>query len=361
MLNWEINSDIRYAETIPTDFYLSEEYFQLSKEKIFGTSWLLAAHDSQLKTNNQLLPVHLLEGYLNEPILFSKNENGLVTCLSNVCTHRGNILIDSPCKQSNIRCKYHGRRFELDGTFEFMPEFKECANFPTEKDNLHKINFAEFKGFYFTNLKPFYSFDEAIADIQKRIGWIPVEIFKEEPTLSRDYLVKANWALYVENYLEGFHIPFVHADLNQSLDYGNYTTEIYKYANLQLGIGKSGEFCFDLPESSPDFGKKIAAYYYWIFPNTMLNFYPWGLSVNIIKPLEKNLTKVSFITYIWDSSKLDKGAGAMLDKVEREDEEIVEMVQKGIKSSFYKRGRYSPTREQGTHHFHRLITDFLNK
>ena len=91
----------------------------------------------------------------------------------------------------------------------------------------------------------------------------------------------------------------------------------------------------------------------------MLNFYPWGLSINVIKPLARDLTKVSFITYISDPSALDKGAGSGLDRVEREDEAIVELVQKGMSSRFYDRGRYSPKREQGVHHFHSLLLKFL--
>ncbi len=91
----------------------------------------------------------------------------------------------------------------------------------------------------------------------------------------------------------------------------------------------------------------------------MFNFYPWGLSINIVIPISFNLTKVSFLTYVSDPGALDKGAGAELDKVEREDEEIVEMVQKGINSRYYKSGRYSPKMEQGVHHFHRLLAEFL--
>nr|HMQ81201.1 SRPBCC family protein [Ignavibacteria bacterium] len=141
---------------------------------------------------------------------------------------------------------------------------------------------------------------------------------------------------------------------------GAYTDELYDYCSLQLGIAKQGEVCFTLSEISPDYGNEIAAYYWWVFPNLMLNYYPWGLSVNIVKPLAEDLTKVSFITYVCDHTRLDKGAGSGLDRVEREDEAIVEMVQKGMQSSFYSRGRYSPKRERGVHHFHRLLTEFLN-
>ena len=84
------------------------------------------------------------------------------------------------------------------------------------------------------------------------------------------------------------------------------------------------EEAFDLPPGSPDEGQQIAAYYWWLFPNTMLNIYPWGVSVNVVRPLAVDRTKVSFLAYVWDPSKLDRGAGAGLDRVEREDEAIVE-------------------------------------
>ena len=112
---------------------------------------------------------------------------------------------------------------------------------------------------------------------------------------------------------------------------------------------------FDLQKSSPDYGQAISAYYYWLFPNTMLNFYPWGLSVNVIRPIAPDLTKISFIPYVWDATKLGRGAGGDLDRVEREDEAVVELVQRGVRSRFYDRGRFSVAREQNVHHFHRLL------
>jgi choline monooxygenase len=80
-----------------------------------------------------------------------------------------------------------------------------------------------------------------------------------------------------------------------------------------------------------------------------------------VKPIDLNRTKVSFISYVLDPTKLDKGASGDIDKVQREDEFVVEHVQKGVKSSFYKAGRFSPTREKGVHHFHKLLAEFLNK
>ena len=234
-------------------------------------------------------------------------------------------------------------------------------NFPSIQDDLPEIAVAKWRQFVFSSLAPDFKFEELIKDVEERIGWMPIEDFKFREDLSKDYYVKANWALYCDNYLEGFHIPFIHADLNAVLDFNSYDVETFKYSNLQLGIAKDNDICFDLPKESKDYGMKIAAYYFWLFPNLMFNFYPWGLSVNIITPISVNETKVQFKSYVWDETKLDSGAGADLDKVELEDEEIVQQVQKGVASRFYKHGRFSPTMEKGVHHFHILISDFMNR
>ena len=193
-----------------------------------------------------------------------------------------------------------------------------------------------------------------------RVKWMPFERFFFRPDLSKDYVVDAHWALYCENFLEGFHIPYIHAGLNSVIDYGNYSIELFPHSSLQIGIAKDGATAFDLPASSPDYGKLVASYYFWVFPNMMFNFYPWGLSINLIQPLGISKTKVKFLCYVLDESKLRQGAGANLDQVELEDEVVVQNVQKGIRSRFYQFGRYAVNRESGTHHFHQLISKFMN-
>ncbi len=356
---FSVDSDITQAKTISTDFYLKEEFFHLSKEKIFSNCWHFVGDTDQAKDRGWVTPINLLEDFIDEPLVISKDKNGKLHCLSNVCTHRGNLIVEQPCQLNDIRCKYHGRRFNLDGKFLSMPEFKEVKNFPTPVDDLHELPLHAWGKWLFTSLNPKLNADDFLKPMIDRVGWMPLQDFVFHPERSKDYLIDAHWALYCENFLEGFHIPFVHAGLNSVIDYGNYSVELFRYSNMQLGVAKEGELVFDLPPSSPDYGKRVAGYYFWVFPNMMFNFYPWGLSINIIRPLGINKTKVSFLSYVLDESKLRQGAGADLHKVELEDEDIVQNVQKGIRSRFYTHGRYSATREQGTHHFHRLIAEFM--
>jgi choline monooxygenase len=362
MSKFSVKKSIAKAKTISTEIYTSTEAYEIFKEKIFASSWQFIGDTDLVKEKGSCHPFTLLNGYLNEPLLLTKDEQEKIHCLSNVCTHRGNLLVYEPCKSVNLRCKYHGRLFHLDGKFKSMPEFKEVENFPTKDDDLHQLPLFQWGKLLFTTLNKKYNPEVFFKDMMKRVSFLLLNEFNFRPDLSKEYFINANWALYCENYLEGFHIPFVHSGLNSAIDFSDYTTELFfPFSSVQIGISKTGESYFDLPESSPEYGKKVAAYYFWVFPNMMFNFYPWGLSVNLVQPLAVNKTKVSFLTYIWKEELKDAGAGGDLDKVEREDEEIVQQVQKGIHSRFYKQGRYSVTREKGTHHFHQLLSEFIGK
>lgn len=354
-----IDSEIKRAETLPASVYTDPACLETLKESLFARSWQLVADADEVRTPGQALPVTMLRGCLDEPILITRDSADRINCLSNVCTHRGAILVEGAGHAHQLRCRYHGRCFALDGRFVSTPGFDAAEDFPRKEDDLPHVSHGLWGKFIFASIDPAFPLELLLSDLERRLGWLPFDRFIFDAGRSRDYLVRANWALYCDNYLEGFHIPYVHPALAASIDVKDYATELFDYSNLQIGVASNPEESFDLPASSPEFGKAIAAYYYWLFPNTMLNFYPWGLSVNIVVPQSVDRTKVSYLTYVLDESKLSLGAGANVDRTEREDEEIVEKVQQGVRSRFYNRGRYSPQHESGVHHFHRLLSAFL--
>ncbi len=360
-MKFKINSDIKKAETLPASFYRDQAVFDTIKEKIFLKTWQWIGDENLVPTAHGVYPFVLLDNYLTEPLLLTKDTDNEIHCLTNVCTHRGNLVALKAGTAKKLTCNYHGRRFNLKGAFEHMPEFDLAEDFPRPCDNLHQFPIRKWGSLLFAGLNPSFDFQQVLNKMNERIGFLPLNEFKLNTDLNKDFIVDAHWALYCDNYLEGFHVPFVHEDLNAVLDYGSYKTEIYEYCNLQIGYSQDSKNSFDLPEHHIDYGKHVAAYYYWVFPNMMFNFYPWGLSINSVQPINISKTKVFFRTYVYDASKLETGAGSGLEKVEMEDEEVVENVQKGVRSSFYKAGRFSPTREQGVHHFHCLIAEFLNR
>lgn len=354
-----IDPDIRRAATLPAAVYRDRGWFDAQRERIFARAWHLVGDEGRLKAPGHVLPVTLLAGCLDEPLVLVRDGEGGLRCLSNVCTHRGNVVVEGEGHLQGLRCRYHGRRFGLDGCFKSMPEFDGVEGFPSPADDLPRLPLERRGPWLFTSLDPACSFADWVAPVEERLGWLPLDELVFDAATSRDYVIEANWALYVDNYLEEFHIPYVHAALAGSLDYGAYRTELFELASLQLGVGREGEPAFELPAGHPDEGTIVAGYYFWLFPNLMLNFYPWGVSVNVVQPQGHERTRVSFLTYAWDPEARRQGAGGNLHRVEMEDEAVVEAVQRGVRSRLYDRGRYSPRREAGVHHFHRLLARFL--
>jgi choline monooxygenase len=372
---WHVDPDITVAETLDKAFYLDPAAWAMAKERIFARSWQWIGTGGDVRAPGSLSPRELLPGFLDEPLLLSRDRGtdpedpaapGPLRLLSNVCTHRGNLLVRAPCRADQIRCPYHSRRFDLAGRMTFMPEFQAAKDFPRPADHLPELPWASLGDVdagpgaqLFASLDPLAPPDAFLGEIASRLSWLDLEQFQPDPSRSRDYEFDAHWALYVENYLEGLHIPFIHPGLTKTLDLKDYTVELHRYANLQLAAARDDEAAFEPPPSSPEHGRRIAAYYWWVFPNLMLNFYPWGLSLNRVHPLGPSRTRVEFRTFVRDASMLGQGAGGALDEVELEDEAVVQTVQRGLRSRLYSRGRYSPTKEQGVHHFHRLIGQFM--
>lgn len=351
------DKDIRSAHTLPSDFYQDHHLFALQQKSMFRNVWHWVG---RIESEVNLKPVDILPDFLDMPVLLTRQADRKVTALPNVCTHRASILCKKQSSAREIICPYHGRRFNLEGQFLHMPGFKQVLNFPNTNDYLTKLKHQEWRGFHFVSVAGNPNFQDSIDPIESRISFLAPERMTLDASGFSSYTLHAHWALYIDNYLEGFHIPFVHPGLNASLNVKAYEQHLFPFGSLQIGIGDADTLCFDLPESSPDYGKRVAAYYFWLFPNLMLNFYPWGLSVNKVEPISPFLTRIVYETYVLHPELKGQGAGGDLGKVEAEDQEIVEGVQKGIISGFYKQGRYSPEHESGVHHFHRLLAQYLS-
>ncbi len=131
----------------------------------------MIAHKDDIRLSEQLLPQVLLPGFLDEPILLTRTKDHQLRCLSNVCTHRGNILIDHHCTQSQMRCRYHGKRFKWDGTFVAMPEFSGVEDFPAERDHLPKVPFGDWhEEFLFAAIQPSVPLSEFLKGMTTRLS-----------------------------------------------------------------------------------------------------------------------------------------------------------------------------------------------
>ena len=182
--SFKIHSDISVAETLPSSFYRDPNVFEKIKQDIFLKSWQFIGDNSQIKLNNSFMPQTILEGFLTEPIVITRDDKSKVHCLTNVCTHRGNIVALGPGKSKKLTCCYHGRAFDLDGSFKSMPEFDQSKNFPSENDNLHSFPIEEWGPFLFAGMNPEFEFKSVLDVMDERIGFLPLDQFSFDANLS---------------------------------------------------------------------------------------------------------------------------------------------------------------------------------
>ena len=369
----DVDPDIQRALTPPREIYFDPRQFVAQREQLFARSWIPIGAAADVAAAGAAKAVTLLPGCLDEPLVLVRDggasggrDGGTLRLLSNVCTHRGHLVVAPTIDARNLkslRCPYHGRSFALDGRCLAAPGFESAADFPRKEDSLASASLGEWRGLLFGALAPSAPLATMLAPVDARIGTLAVTNWRAAPELDRTFEFDAHWALYVENYLEGLHIPFIHPGLNAKLDWKSYRYESFANGTLQIGVAAPGELAFELPAGHPDAGAKsggaVAAFYFWLFPNLMFNVYPWGLSLNVVEPLSPTRTRVRFHVWLHDKAKHGSGAGSGLDQVELEDERACASVQQGMAARLFPRGRYAPVAESGAHHFHRLLAAAL--
>ncbi len=318
--------------------------YAAQRDRVLGRGWHLVGDRFALEEASAA-PVTLLPGCLDVPLILTRER-----VLSNVCTHRGALLLEAPCAASTIRCPYHGRRFGLDGRVAAAPGFDAPPDEP-----LPALSRGELGPLLFTSLDPREPFEAVIAPLRERLGFLDLDAMRPDPIAARAFEVDAHWLLWCENYLEGFHIPYVHPRLARALDLDRYEVLAFDRCSLQIGEAARGEACFELPAGHPDAGRRVAGYYGFVYPTTALNFYPWGLSVNLVRPLGPRRTRIEYRAYVRDEALRGEGAGARLDDVELEDDAIVERAQRGVASPLYRPGRLSAAHEPAVAWLHRCL------
>ena len=154
--NYNIDPDISKSETLPSSFYKDPNVFEDIKSKIFLKSWQWIGDTKLVPKKNYVHPLTVLNNYLSEPVVLSRTDENKIICLTNVCTHRGNIMVLEPGEMKKLVCTYHGRRFDNEGNFEYMPEFKDAKNFPRPCDNLHNFPLRKWGELLFIGFNPVF-------------------------------------------------------------------------------------------------------------------------------------------------------------------------------------------------------------
>ncbi len=371
-LHLDVNEQIECAQTLASKFYTDPAILDIEKARIFRRTWQLVGTLSQdcgevngLKRTISDPETFFTAEVVGEPVVVVRDKQRTLRAFSNVCRHRaGPIALGSGCKNV-LRCAYHGWTYTLDGRLIGTPDVEGVEFFDRSTMGMFPLRLETWGQFIFIN------FDPNAVSLSAYLGKIPEQArgFQFEGLQlaeRRDYIINCNWKVYVDNYLEGYHIPIAHPGLMREIDYAQYRTETYRYHSQQFApirAMKSGDASGRLYE--PGTGLQEALYF-WVFPNLMLNIYPDNIQTNVIVPLSHDKTLTIFEWFFHDvasekSRERVKRAIAFSDEVQQEDVGLCEHVQRGLRSSTYDRGRYSVKRENGVHHFHMLLGEFLGQ
>lgn len=338
---------IERASTIPSAWYTDPAFHRLDNESLFKRTWQGVGFAAQVRNRGDYFRCEVA----GHPVLVVRGEDGVLRAFYNVCKHRGGPVATSDGCAKTLTCQYHGWTYRLDGTVRGVPKFDRVELFNKEDYGLHPVAVDEWEGLVFVNLadnpKPLA---ERFSGIKERIA--PIDLKKLEFYETVDYEIDCNWKVYIDNYMEGYHVPFVHPELCQLYEFQRYQTELHEQYSLQWAPLTADENIY-----SSGGGE---AFYYFVFPNFMLNILPGRLQTNVVTPLSHDRTLVRFWYFYEDvtSAEADRRIKEDIefsDKVQLEDVGICEHVQQGLLSPAYDVGRFSVDQEQGVYDFQRRL------
>ena len=346
------------ARTIPALWYFDAELYAAECRWVFGQSWQVACRIEQVAEPGSFATMEIA----GEPMVVVRGrEPGFqdLRAFFNVCRHRAARVVNEPSgTASRLRCRYHGWTYDLAGRLIGTPEFDGVVDFSREANSLVPVSVDTWGKWVWVHLGPNpVPLREFLAPLLAHPSFLDLESLHFVDR--REYVVACNWKVFVDNYLDGgYHVNTVHPGLAGVLDYSRYRTEIHGQTALQTSPTAPAT---DQAISSVRSG---TAYYWWTFPNFMLNVYAGVMDTNLVLPMGPDRCRVRFDFYFSETAgdgarRFIEKSMAVADEVQMEDIAICEEVQRGLASRSFSTGRFSVRREAAGFQFHRLLVDRL--
>ena len=340
------------ASTIPAPWYVDARIAELERQAVFSKTWQLIGRTDQVAKPGQFVT----DVVAGEPVVAVCGQDGVLRAFFNVCRHHAAAVVTEPCGEASIlHCPYHGWNYGLDGALKGVPEFAGVRNFDPAKNGLLPLRVETWEQLVFVNLDPkAESLTNFLGGLVKRAA--PLGLSKLQFYDRKIYDIACNWKVFVDNYLDGgYHVPHLHKGLSSVLDYKQYTIENEdRYCLQSSPMVTSNE---DAATAATRTGDR--AWYFWQYPNLMVNHYAGYMDTNLVLPLDVDHCRVVFDFYFSDVSEsrntYNRQSVDVGNRVQEEDLGICEAVQRGLKSRAYGAGRLSVRREAGEHLFHRLL------
>lgn len=343
------------AHTLPAFMYRDKAFVEIDKHIILANSWQFVGHMSQLQRSGDQIVAEIAD----KPLVIVRNKQAEIKAFHNVCRHRAGPVATQNGNSPFLSCKYHGWTYTLDGELKSAPEMQSTPNFDICQFHLPQVPTAVWQGLVFVNIAnnsdETPSLETQLQGIAETID--PIDLSTFEFNHRQEYVIQCNWKVYMDNYLEGYHLPIVHPGLNKLLDYRSYEITnhphyIYQFSPLENTSGDT------------NFYGEGKAHYYCVFPNLMLNILPGRLQTNVVVPIDESSCRVIFDFFYAEPNSETTQAVIKQDlefseQIQIEDITICEAVQKGLQSGTYTAGRLCIKRENGVLHYQELIRQAL--
>jgi choline monooxygenase len=333
-------TSLEEARALLPEYYSGQAQFDFDQQHILSSGWQIVAPAALVDNPGD----HIVREIGGKPVLIVRNREGRLNGFYNVCRHRaGPIALCDGRGAKRLRCAYHGWIYDLDGQLKVTPQMEGAKDFDISGIRLPPIEVAEWSGMIFARAGSGPDFADIRTDLDRVAPAACLDGMIYHHT--RHYEVDANWKTYIDNYLEGYHVPVVHAGLNALIEYDVYDIDLTGWASVQSA-----------PMIDPDLYGSGEARYVFLWPNTMLNILPGRVQTNRVVAVSERKCVVEFSYYYRPGEEANADRDdAFSEEVQDEDRMICERVQKGLDSGAYTPGRLSPAQEPALWHFQNLL------
>ncbi len=329
------------AFTLPASWYHAREIYARERHTVFGREWLWIGHVSDLARAGDTIATEIA-GWR---VFVIRDRAGGLKGFHNVCRHRAGPIVEDGAGHCDVlRCRYHGWVYDTDGRLRATPDFGEAPGFARSRYGLHPIRVETWRGLVFVNLDAAAPpLADGLGDLVTESAPYPVERFARVREVRFD--IACNWKTYTDNFVEGYHIPGIHAGLNAAIDFKRFTAE-----------GRNRIVRMAAPQRD---GSIYGGVWLWAYPNMTLSVFPEGMNTSRIVPVDEKRTRLVYNFFFRDAAPERAAANDRTIEINcgivREDFGICETAQGNLESGIYDRGPLSPRQEEGVRYFHALL------
>lgn len=321
--------------------YTCPDIHKADVQSVFSNTWQLIGPASRLAERGDYIATEIA----GQKVFVVRAKDGL-RGFRNVCRHRGaRLLPEGTGRCSTIRCPYHQWVWGEDGSLLNVPWWGDDPDFEMSDWALDGIEWQVWRSLLFAAITPTLTLEDQLGDTVTELANEPLETFHwvHEERLVFD----ANWKIYTDNFVEGYHIPGIHPAFHAAIEFEEFQTTAHDGMVRMTAPPREGLFYR---------GKWL-----WMWPNWTLSLFDGGMNTSRINPIDHRRTELIYNFYFADLSEDAKPARdkTIADNlaVVREDFEVCLETQKNYESGGYRAGPLSPRHEQGVAYFQQRLLE----